>query len=94
MRCLCYAKFLPNGSISPGEFFAHIGTEWSCIEDTTKTATNASNLGISRNNPLPKTIVFIANCKSVKQLASDLATLPGAGISCLKIFPFPEVLEH
>ena len=94
MRCLCYAKFSPAGTISLGEFFTHLGAEWSCIEDTTKAVTNTSNLGMAPNGLIPESIVFIADCKSLEQLASDLAKLPGAGISCLEIFPVPEVLEY
>ena len=94
MSCLCYVKFLSTGAISLGEFFAHLDTEWSSIEDTTKTATNNSNSGMVRNGLLPKSVIFIADCKSVEQLASDLARLPGAGISCLEIFPVPELVEY
>jgi hypothetical protein len=94
MRCLCYAKFLPSGSITPGEFFAHVGTKWSCVEDTPNPLVNTSNLGKFRNRSLPKSIVFITDCQSVEQLTSDLATLPGAGISNFEIFPVPEVLEY
>jgi hypothetical protein len=93
MRCLCYAKFLSNGTIPLSEFFAHLGTEWSCIEETPGTL-KTSNLDVVRNQLLPKSIVFIADCMSIEQLTSDLATLPGACISRLEIFPVPEVLEY
>ena len=43
---------------------------------------------------LPQSIVFIADCESLEQLTTDLATMPGAGISNLNIFPFPEVVEY
>ena len=94
MRCLCYAKFLPDGAISPGEFFAHIGSKWSCIEDSPKIKTNTPDGHTNSKKPLPHSIVFITDCKSMKQLTSDLATMPGAGISDLEIFPLQEVLEY
>ena len=94
MICLCYAKFLPNGSISPGEFFASIKAKWSCIEDTHNISTKTSNPGIARNRSVTKSVVFIADCKSVKQLTSYLVTMPGAGISNVEIFPVPEVVEY
>lgn len=94
MRCLCHAKFMSNGSIAPGEFFAHIGTKWSCVEDTPNVSIHPSNPAVARKHLLPKSIVFIVDCQSVKQLTSDLATLPGAGISNVEIFPLPEVVEY
>jgi hypothetical protein len=94
MICLCYAKFLPNGSISPGEFFASINAKWSCIEDTHNTPIKTSNPAVARKRLLPKSIVFIVDCQSVKQLTSDIATLPGAGIWNVEIFPVPEVVEY
>ncbi|MFZ2038201.1 MAG: hypothetical protein WCC72_09440 [Dehalococcoidales bacterium] len=94
MRCLCYAKFLPGGAITPGEFFAHIGSKWSCIEDSSrKIQTDTVNEGI-QNRLMPHAIVFITECKSIKQLTADLATMPGAGISGLEIFTVKEVLEY
>ena len=94
MRCLCYAKFLSGGTIPLGEFFAHIGTKWSCIEDSHNTSVKTSNPGIARNRSVTKSVVFIADCKSVKQLTSYLVTMPGAGISNVEIFPVPEVVEY
>jgi hypothetical protein len=94
MRCLCYAKFLAGGSIPPSEFFAHIGIKWSCIEDTSNGVIKKSIPGTSSNDRFQKSIVFIADCKSVKQLTSSLVTMPGAGISNVEIFPVPEVLEY
>jgi hypothetical protein len=93
MRCLCYAKFLPSGAIPLGEFFAHIGTQWSCIEDTAHISNKTPNSGTLRNTKLPKSIVFIADCQSVKQLTTDLATMPGAGIANLEIFPVPAMID-
>jgi len=93
MRCLCYAKFLPNGAIPLGEFFAHIGTQWTCIEDTVHISNKTSNSSTPRNPKLPKSIVFIADCQSVKQLTTDLATMPGAGIANLEIFPVPTISD-
>jgi hypothetical protein len=43
---------------------------------------------------LPHSIVFIADCKSVEQFTSNLATMPGAGISSLEIYPVPEMVEY
>jgi hypothetical protein len=94
MRCLCHAKFLSGGSIPPSEFFAHISTKWSCVENTPNVSTNRSNPAVAQKHLPPKSIVFIVDCQSVKQLTSDLATLPGAGISNVEIFPVPEVLEY
>ncbi len=94
MRCLCYAKFLSGGAIPPGEFFAHLGIKWSCIEDSPKAVIKTSNPGMTYHRLLPKSIVFIADCKSVAQLTLDLATMPGAGISNLEVFPVPEVVEY
>ena len=93
MRCLCYAKFLPNGAIPLGEFFAHIGTQWTCIEDTARVSNKPLNSGTLRNPKLPRSIVFIADCQSVKQLTINLATMPGAGIANLEIFPVPTMLD-
>jgi hypothetical protein len=94
MRCLCYAKFLSSGAIPPGEFFAHIATKWSCIEDSPKTTIKTSNHIMPRTHILPQSIVFIADCRSVEQLALDLATMPGAGLSNVEIFPVPEMLQY
>lgn len=94
MRCLCYAKFLSSGAVPPGEFFAHIDTKWSCIENIPKAAIKASNHDMTCNRLLPQAIVFITDCKSVEQLTSDLAATPGAGISNLEIFPVPEMIEY
>jgi len=94
MRCLCYAKFLSGGSISLGEFFAHIGTKWTCIEDTSTVINRHSNHGVNHNSLLRKSIVFIADCKSIEQLTSELATLPGAGIANLEVFPVPEMVGY
>jgi hypothetical protein len=95
MRCLCCVKFLPGGAITPGEFFAHIGPKWSCIEDSTmKIERDAENERIKHNHLLPRAIIFVTECKSINQLKSDFAKLPGAGISGLEIFPVQEVLEY
>ena len=94
MRCLCYAKFLSGGSIPLGEFFAHIGTKWTCMEDTYTVTNRNPNQGINHKSPLRKSIVFIADCKSVEQLTSELATLPGAGIANFEVFPVPEMVEY
>ena len=90
MRCLCYAKFLSAEAIRPGEFSAHLGSVWTCIEDSSKTTTNISNLGVTRDQPISKSIVFITDCKSIAQLTSDLETMPGAGISNIEVFPIQE----
>ena len=90
MRCLCYAKFLSAEAIRAGEFSAHLGSVWTCIEDSSKTPTNISNLGVTRDRPISKSIVFITDCKSIAQLTSDLETMPGAGISNIEIFPIQE----
>jgi hypothetical protein len=37
--------------------------------------------------------VFIADCQSVKQLTTDLAKMPGAGIATLEIFPVPTTFD-
>ena len=94
MRCLCYAKFLSGGTIPLGEFFAHIGTKWSCIEDSPQTANKTSNRVMTPHHLSPQPIVFIADCKSVEQLTSNLATMPGAGISSIEIYPVPEMVEY
>ena len=94
MRCLCYAKFLSGGSIPLGAFFAHIGTKWTCMEDTSTATSRNPNQGINHNSLLRKSIVFIADCKSVEQLTSELATLPGAGIANFEVFPVPEMVEY
>ena len=94
MRCLCYAKFLSSGAIPPSEFFAYIATQWSFIEDSSKVVIKTSNYGKKLNHLLPQSIVFITDCKSVEELTSDLATMPGAGISNIEIFPVPEMVEY
>ncbi len=94
MRCLCYAKFLSGGSIPLGEFFAHISTKWTCMEDASTVTNRNPNQGINHNSLIRKSIVFIADCKSVEQLTSELATLPGAGIANFEVFPVPEMLEY
>ena len=94
MRCLCYAKFLTSGGVPPSEFFAHIATQWSCIEDSQKTTIKTSNYGKNHCHLLPQSIVFIADCKSVEELTTELATMPGAGISNIEIFPVPEMVEY
>ena len=95
MRCLCYAKFMDNGAIASGEFFAHIKTKWSCLEGASKAEYKTSKYHTTHNNrQLPHSIIFITDCQSVEQLTSDLAAMPGAGISSLEIFPVPEVVEY
>ena len=94
MRCLCYAKFLSSGGIPPDEFFAHIAAKWSCIEDTSKAIIKTSNHGKNHRHWLPQSIVFIADFNSVEELTTSLATMPGAGISNVEIFPVSEVVEY
>jgi len=53
-----------------------------------------SNHGVNHNSLLRKSIVFIADCKSIEQLTSELATLPGAGIANLEVFPVPEMVGY
>ena len=91
---LFHAIFMPNVSIAPGEFFAHIGKKWNCVEDTSSGVIKKSNFGTFSTGRFQKSIVFIADCKSVKQLTSYLVTMPGAGISNVKIFPVPEMVEY
>jgi hypothetical protein len=95
MRCLCYAECMDNGTIAPGEFFAHISTKWSCLGDSSKAEYKTSKYRTAHNNrQLPHSIIFITDCLSVEQLTSDLAAMPGAGISSLEIFPVPEMVEY
>ena len=87
-------NFYPMALSLPVSSSPSIDTKWSCVEDTQNTSIKTSNPGIARNRSVPKSVVFIADCKSVKQLTSDLVTLPGAGISNVEIFPVPEVVEY
>jgi len=93
MRWLCYAKFLPNNTKPPSEFFGHLGAIWSSIEDTPKTTIKTSNVSLTHNYLSPMTFVFITECQSLSQLTSYLATMPGAGISNVEIFPVSESTE-
>jgi hypothetical protein len=94
MRCLCYAKFQSGGAIPAGEFCAHLTAKWSCNEDSPGPAIKMPNRNTMSNCLLPQSIVFIADCESLEQMTTDLATMPGTGISNLNIFPFPEVVEY
>ena len=90
MRCLCYAKFSSVGSAFPCEFFSHLGAKWTCIEDTAKDSNEAVLHNLNDSSLLHRTIVFIAECKTIDQLTSALETLPGAGVSKIEVFPVPE----
>ena len=91
LKCLCYAKFLSNGSVSHDEFFAHMGAKWVNIEDTSTASNKNVHRNLTHNNLLRKSIVFVIDCKTPEQIASALATMPGAGISNIEVFPVPEI---
>lgn len=91
MRCLCCAKFLSNGSVAPDEFFSHLGAKWTCIENTAKDLRKTIPGKPARNSSLHESIVFITDCKTLKQLTLAVATMPGAGISSIEVFPMPEI---
>lgn len=89
MRCLVFVKFLPGGSLPPGEFFARINARWSRLEDTRDVA--------GQGNPphlqSPRSAICIADYDSIEQLAIDLAIMPGAGISNVEVVPISEEME-
>jgi len=89
MQCLVLVKFLPEGSLSPEEFFSRINARWSWLENT-----DDSELGKARvcetGVRSPRSAICIADYESIEQLAIDLATMPGAGISNVEVVPISE----
>jgi hypothetical protein len=93
MHCLVLVKFLPEGSLSPEEFFTRINARWSWIESTNDT--DLERTCFSRaNDRSPKSAICIADYESIQQLALDLAIMPGAGISNVEVVPISEERWH
>lgn len=91
MRCLCYAKFLSNGSVSHDEFFTHMDAKWVSIEDTSTASNQNMHSKLTQDNLFHKSIVFVIDCKTMEQISSAVATMPGAGLSDIEVFPVPEI---
>ena len=87
MLCLVHVKFMPEGSVSPDEFFACLNAKWfyyGALDDAVAP------------NPAPESAECKTSCKeafcltdyeSIQQLAVDLVIMPGAGIANIEVFP-------
>ena len=93
MRCLVFVEFLPGGSIPPTEFFMRMKAIWSYVKDTGgREEKNIKSPG-NTSAQSAKSGICIADYDSIEQLTTDLAIMPGAGISNVQVFPFSEETE-
>jgi hypothetical protein len=93
MRCLVFVKFLPGGSIPPDEFFLRINAKWSHLEQIEDTESKNA-LGKTTRPQSPKSAICIADYDSIEQLTTDLAIMPGAGISNVEVVPISEETDY
>jgi len=87
MRYLVFVKFLPGGSLAPGEFFVRIKAQWHWIEvmpddESAKTRPQSA-----------RSAICISDYDSIEQFSIDLSTMPGAGISNVEVVPVSEGTE-
>ena len=93
MYCLVLVKFLPEGSLSPEEFFSRINARWSWLE--IRDDVDLGEVCLDRTNVRsPRSAICIADYDSIEQLAMDLATMPGAGISNVEVMPISGERGH
>ena len=71
-------------------FFTHMDAKWVSIEDTS-TASDQNIIANDSRQLFHKSIVFVIDCKTMEQIASAVATMPGAGFSDIEVFPVPEI---
>lgn len=93
MQCLVFVRFLPGGSLPPGEFFSRINARWSRLEDTKDAESDVAGQGEPPRLQSPRSAICIADYDSIEQLAIDLAIMPGAGISNVEVAPISEEME-
>jgi len=68
-----------------------MGAKWVSMEDTSTASNKNMHRSLTHNNLLHKSIVFVIDCKTAEQIASALATMPGAGIASIEVFPMPGI---
>ncbi len=90
MRYLVFVRFLPGGALAPDEFFAHINAHWRFLEDTEDRESKTTGSERTPHLIPPRSAVCIVENKSIEELAIDLATMPGAGISNVEVRPISE----
>ena len=69
------------------EFFTHMDAKWVSIEDTSTASNQNMHSELTQDNLFHKSIVFVIDCKTMEQIASAVATMPGAGLSDIEVFP-------
>jgi hypothetical protein len=90
MQCLVLVKFLPDGSISPEEFFTRIKARWYWLEDIQNNNPEEKGLSKTVRIKTARSAMCIADYESIEQLAIDLSIMPGAGISEVEVLPVAE----
>ena len=93
MRCLVLVKFLPGGSIAPGEFFARINAQWGCLEERRDSESQQADFKKIAQAQSPRSAICIAEYESIEQLSLDLSIMPGAGIFNVEVLPVIEESE-
>ncbi|MBN2239977.1 MAG: hypothetical protein JW712_09385 [Dehalococcoidales bacterium] len=88
MKCLVFVKFLPGGSISPDQFFAHLDAEWGWYDENEE-MTEMGNENDTR--PEVRSAVCVTDYDSIQQLAIDISIMPGAGIAGIEVVPVSEL---
>lgn len=84
MKYLIYVEFLPEGALSPEEFFARINAGWMWLDNRD---TRSGETGLRRvfRKKRPRFAACITEYDSMKQLSLDLVTMPGAGIANVRL---------
>ena len=90
MRCLVFVEFARGGSIPPTEFFMRMKAIWSYVKETESGEKETGSPSRNTSTQSAKCGICIADYDSIEQLTTDLAIMPGAGISNVQVFPFSE----
>jgi hypothetical protein len=94
MHCLVIVKFLPEGSLSPEEFFTRINARWQWLEDPNDIKSSKARFQGTKIAYKARSAICITDYESIEQLSLDVAIMPGAGISNVEVMPIFEQREH
>ena len=91
MLCLVHVKFMPEGSVSPDEFFSCLNARWFCYgnPDDPTPPNQPPDAPEERPNAC-KEAFCLTDYESIQQMALDLAIMPGAGIANIEVFPLTD----
>lgn len=93
MQYLIFAKFLSGGSLAPEEFLVGINAQWSWLEGGVIENWEKLIFEGTTHPKSPKSVICIADYKSVKQLDNDLSKMPGAGIANIEVLLLSEEMD-